>query len=164
MLLDTWTWPYYYVEIVNENLKWKYTLVWILIVLISSFLISVLIRSIRILLSKYIKSKFELVEVLSVSESIMTGGEADKVLSNKSKVTVRFQTKKTRRKQIMFMDSKGIHEGDVGILEYKGDYGISFVKRESKVAEKENIYYKFKFKQNNKKERVRKERKVRKYW
>lgn len=161
--MDEWTWPYYYAEIAAENLKWKHTLEWILIVLFSISMIAIFIRIIRIFHSKYSKSRFELVEVLAVTQSIRTGG-VDKIISSKSKIRVKFQEKILWKKRSIQMDSKGIHEGDVGILEYKGDYGISFVKKDSKVAEKEKIYYKFGFQKNNKKESVHKARKVRKYW
>ena len=164
MLLDSWTWPYYYVEIANENLKWKNTLEWILIVLFSIFLILILIRIFRFFLSKHGKSRFELVEVIAVSQSIRNTKEVNVIVGSKSKVIVKFQEKKLWKKRVIRMDSIGIHEGDVGILEYKGDCGISFVKKESRIAEKETIYYKFGFNKNNKQEIIRKERKVRKYW
>ena len=80
--MDEWTWPYYYAEIAAENLKWKHTLEWILIVLFSISMIAIFIRIIRIFHSKYSKSRFELVEVLAVTQSIRTGG-VDKIISSK---------------------------------------------------------------------------------
>ena len=162
MLLDTW--PYYYVEIARENLEWKKILVCSLIVLCGIILLLIMNKICQILKSSYGKTKYELVDILAVYNSVRTGEGANKIINSRSKILVREYGKRRGHRHIVVIDAKGINEGDIGFLEHKGQNGISFIKKESLVHKENSIYYKFGFESKNQNLSVKPERKRRKYW
>ncbi len=105
-----------------------------------------------------------MVEILAVSDLDMFCGRADKKINVKSKVLLKEYMKKKGRKLVLFMDTTRIREGDVGWMEYKGQKGICFIKKDSLIEGRKVIYHRFGFKNNTDTVSKKKERKVRKYW
>jgi len=122
------------------------------------------VKVFRIFQSKYGKRKIELVEIIDIKDSIREGRGIEKVTNSKSKVIVKEHTKKRSRKRVVMIDSRGLKEGDVGLLEYKGQKGICFIKKDSLIEGRKVIYHRFGFKNNTDTVSKKKERKVRKYW
>lgn len=84
---------------------------------------------------------------------------------NRQLVTVRFLERKVCRVRMMKMCDEGLKIGDIGILQYQGMIGKSFMKEGSSVGEKQSIYYDFGFEQD-KKQKAADVKQVRKreYW
>ena len=84
-------------------------------------------------------------------------------------VGVRFLDPVIRKKRKFWMQGGGLKEGDQGIISYQGVVGVNFEKIDSALKDEVDYHQKFNFAKKKKmdaeeRQKVKKERRKRKYW
>ena len=137
----------------------------IAVLAVSAMVLVWLWEKVRFRIAKWFPERSALVEVIRVTPPSRNRSEG-----TPGGIAVCFLDKKRmiKRRQI-YMDIRGIQEGDVGILSYQLVLGLAFKKVDSRVEDRMERYYRFGFakaKKEAEKEKAEKQknRKRRKYW